>query len=99
MNVGAFIAEMGEHNRITQRSIDLHQYLAFILSFHDDSTRYPGVEKMSFEASLDRYLHEHKGERVHIRLLTKRFNSLPHTIIRKLKLLHWRPCGGGYWYS
>ncbi|HWS21703.1 MAG TPA: hypothetical protein VN227_03595 [Methanoregula sp.] len=54
---------------------------------------------MSFEAGLDRYLHEHKGERVHIRQLTKRFNSLPPVIIRTLKLLHWRPCGGGYWYS
>jgi|GEM_PF-6955902 len=54
---------------------------------------------MSFEASLDRYLSEHKGERIHIRLLTKRFNSLPTTIIHKLKLLHWRPCGGGYWHA
>lgn len=54
---------------------------------------------MSFEAGLDRYLHEHKGERIHLRLLTKRFNSLPPTIIRTLKLLHWRPCGGGYWHS
>jgi hypothetical protein len=54
---------------------------------------------MSFEASLDRYLMEHKGERIHIQQLTKRFNSLPNTIIHKLKLFHWRPCGGGYWYS
>jgi hypothetical protein len=49
---------------------------------------------MSFEASLDRYLMEHKGERIHINLLTKRFNSLPNTIIHKLKLFHWRPWGG-----
>jgi hypothetical protein len=54
---------------------------------------------MSFEASLDRYLMEHKGERIHINLLTKRFNSLPNTIIHKLKLFNWRHCGGGYWYS
>jgi hypothetical protein len=54
---------------------------------------------MSFEAGLDRYLQEHQGERVHIRQLAKRFNSLPDTIIRKLKLFNWRPCGGGYWYS
>jgi len=90
---------MGEHHRTTRRSIDLPQYHAFILSFHENSTRLPGVGKMSFEAGLDRYLHEHKGERIHIRLLTKRFNSLPPTIIRTLKLLHCRPCGGGYWYS
>jgi hypothetical protein len=54
---------------------------------------------MSFEASLDRYLNEHKGERIHIKLLTKRFNSLPNTIIHKLKFLHWHPCGEGYWVS
>ena len=55
--------------------------------------------KMSFEASLDRYLKEHKGERIHIKYLTKRFNSLPTTIIHKLKLLNWRYCGEGYWFS
>ncbi len=54
---------------------------------------------MSFEASLDRYLKEHKGERIHIKYLTKRFNSLPNTIIHKLKLLNWRYCGEGYWFS
>jgi len=90
---------MGENDCITKRSIDLPQCLAFILSFQGDSTSYQGIGKMSFEAGLDRYLQEHQGERVHIRQLTKRFNSLPDTIIRKLKLFNWRPCGGGYWYS
>jgi len=51
---------------------------------------------MSLEASLDRYLQEHKGERVHITQLSKRFKSLPIAMIQKLKLFHWRPCGGGY---
>ena len=32
---------------------------------------------MSLEARLDRYLQEHRGERVQIQQLTKRFNSLP----------------------
>jgi hypothetical protein len=51
---------------------------------------------MSLEARLDRYLQEHRGERVQIQQLTKRFNSLPDAIIHKLELFHWRPCGGGY---
>jgi hypothetical protein len=81
-------------------TIELHQCLTFILSFHNACIKYlRGPEKMSFEASLDRYLMEHKGERIHINLLTKRFNSLPNTIIHKLKLFNWRHCGGGYWYS
>jgi hypothetical protein len=51
---------------------------------------------MSLEARLDRYLQEHRGERVQIQQLTKRFNSLPDAIIHKLELFHWHPCGGGY---
>lgn len=51
---------------------------------------------MSLEARLDCYLQEHKGERVQIRHLVKRFNSLPNAIIHKLELLHWHPCGEGY---
>ena len=99
IRIGASLPEMGENDRIPRRSIDLPQCLAFILSFPDDSISYPESGKTSFEAGLDRYLQEHKGERVHIRQLAKRFNSLPNTIIRKLKLFNWRPCGGGYWYS
>jgi hypothetical protein len=56
-------------------------------------------EKTSLEARLDRYLQEHKGERVHIKQLTKRFKSLPNAIIHKLELFHWRPCGGGYFIN
>ena len=51
---------------------------------------------MSLEARLDRYLQEHRGERVQVQQLTKRFNSLPGAIIHTLELFHWRPCGGGY---
>jgi hypothetical protein len=51
---------------------------------------------MSLEASLDRYLQEHKGERVHIIQISKRFKSLPNAMIQKLISFHWRPCGGGY---
>lgn len=51
---------------------------------------------MSLEARIDRYLHEHKGERVQVRHLVKRFNSLPGAIIRYLELYHWRPCGEGF---
>jgi hypothetical protein len=54
---------------------------------------------MSLEARLDRYLREHKGERVHFRQLAKRFNSLPEMIISRLELLHWRPCGEGYFIN
>ena len=54
---------------------------------------------MSLEARLDRYLMEHTGERVHIRQMTKRFKSLPKVIIHRLELLHWRPCGGGYFIN
>ncbi len=54
------------------------------------------MREMSLEAHLDRYLQEHKGERIHITQLAKRFNSLPQTIISKLELLNWRSCGGGY---
>ena len=54
---------------------------------------------MSLEASLNRYLQEHKGERVHIIQLSKRFKSLPNAMIQKLKLFHWRPCGGGYFIN
>jgi hypothetical protein len=51
---------------------------------------------MSLEARLHRYLEEHKGERIHIKQLAKRFNSLPDAIIHRLELLHWHPCGEGY---
>lgn len=53
---------------------------------------------MSLEARLDRYLQEHKGERVQIRQLVKRFNSLPDAIIHTLELLHWHHCGEGYYF-
>ena len=51
---------------------------------------------MSLEARLDRYLQEHKGERVQINHLVKRFDSLPNAIIPRLELFHWRSCGEGY---
>ena len=54
---------------------------------------------MSLEARLDRYLQEHKGERVHITQLSNRFKSLPNAMIQKLTLFHWRPCGGGYFIN
>jgi hypothetical protein len=54
---------------------------------------------MSLDARLDRYLREHKGERVHIRQLAKRFNSLPDAILHKLELLHLRSCGEGYFVN
>ncbi len=54
------------------------------------------MREMSLEAHLDRYLQEHKGERIHITQLAKRFKSLQPTIINKLESFHWRSCGGGY---
>lgn len=51
---------------------------------------------MSLEARLHRYLQEHRGERIHIKQLAKRFNSLPNAIIHRLELFNWRHCGEGY---
>ena len=51
---------------------------------------------MSLDARLGRYLMEHRGERVQIRHLVKRFNTLPGAVIRFLEYYHWRPCGEGF---